>query len=1242
MTTPPLSASLERRIQTQVETWRRDLLNLDRRQKLVYFKHTRTASLEVVSPSPDLLFQALAASPLVASESEAQPGPRTVLVGGKTGDEVTAACRRLDLTAQQVYADRGFWTLYLGLGMLRWVDPADGKTAYAPVVLCPVELKRAGTQAPYHLQRTEDDVVLNPALRLHLERDFSINLPGLELDDPNVTAALQRLRSAIAGREGWEVEDRTVLTTFSFHKEAIYRDLEDHESSVLSHPIVQLVALGAEAPNAGSFSFRAPGTQEPIDDVAPPEELVSILDADSSQRACILAARAGKSFVMDGPPGTGKSQTIANIIAELIAAGRRVLFVSEKAAALDVVRDRLGDKHLGDFLLELHSHAATRKEVVRQLDDALTQRISARGAFTDGERRVLRDTRQELTGYADAMNTTRKRLDRSVYDVLGRLMSLADYAHSPLDDPQTWEGLEPDRFDQLIDVAGRLSHAWRPVSSGDDFLWRDLAQTPHSKAQVDKAKGLTRELHAAATALVDRLRAVDENLSLPWLLDLPSARRRVALLELLERRPDVPATWLTVPLTTTLRDRMDTLKRAVQHHDEATQELASLVGPDRVSLVDPDHCAALARPEVPDVAWTPSRDTTSDAARAAVEFLRTSPVHLAPVMEDARQLGSMLGISVERLTLSRAIDLGHLAALGGSAALPERSWLNPAVQAALDESMRVLGSVVELVNERRTAMEDVFTPAALDADLQGLEIRFRERHTGLRALSGAARADKKALKAVTVSGKADKQVRARLGEAVAWQKAERALTDAEEQHAGRLGSYYQRTATDFSRIADAISTARRAIELAGNDLNGGPMGDQLGRDGQPDPRLTVIAGRVLEASAAWAGQARELLGPEASEALSSIPLDVAATSCDTSSARLLPLVEALEHVASAAERPVTVAEAAAARESALRLNQALVDLYDDYDRDCAELGALYSGLGTDWPRLEQAHDWLTSLRDLTGGPAVGRQVQQLMHPVVLSGDVRSRLEEYLTARDAWRGLFTDQRGRSLCDDLDGDLPDGCDLVQTMLETCVTDIDEWDAYVEATSQLAAAGLQDTIAHLQRQRADAEAVVPTVEWAVLQAWVEATIQGDERLKLNRAVDRDARVQKFRELDQAQVGQSNVSVAAACSARRPSSMTGTSAQLIRREAQKKTRHLPIRELLARTHEIVQELKPCFMMSPLSVSQFLPGDMTFDVVIFDEASQVLPADAVNCIYRGAPADRRGRREAAAADLLLRPGRER
>ena len=90
----------------------------------------------------------------------------------------------------------------------------------------------------------------------------------------------------------------------------------------------------------------------------------------------------------------------------------------------------------------------------------------------------------------------------------------------------------------------------------------------------------------------------------------------------------------------------------------------------------------------------------------------------------------MLGVADRTDLPHRAVELGHLAALGGSPLAPERSWLNPAVQAALDESMRVLGSVVELVNERRTAIEQVFTPEALEVDLAGLEVRFRETHRG--------------------------------------------------------------------------------------------------------------------------------------------------------------------------------------------------------------------------------------------------------------------------------------------------------------------------------------------------------------------------------------------------------------------------------------------------------------------------------------------------------------------------------
>lgn len=143
----------------------------------------------------------------------------------------------------------------------------------------------------------------------------------------------------------------------------MYRDLLDNEDVIAAHAGVAALASGGgqELQDASFYFDEIPEDQ--IDRQAPPEQTPVILDADSSQRACIAAALAGRSFVMDGPPGTGKSQTIANMIATLLHSGKTVLFVSEKAAALDVVRDRLTDSGLGAYLLELHSHKATRKEV---------------------------------------------------------------------------------------------------------------------------------------------------------------------------------------------------------------------------------------------------------------------------------------------------------------------------------------------------------------------------------------------------------------------------------------------------------------------------------------------------------------------------------------------------------------------------------------------------------------------------------------------------------------------------------------------------------------------------------------------------------------------------------------------------------------------------------------------------------------------------------------------------------------
>ena len=220
------------------------------------------------------------------------------------------------------------------------------------------------------LKPAPEEPVVNPALALKLSR-YGIDLPRVDdLEDITLTGVLDAVRAAVAGQDGWQVSDSLVLSYFSFAKEAMYRDLLDHEDQIAAHPAVAALASGGRGEASSGFFFDEIPEDE-VDRRAAPESTPVILDADSSQRASIAAALDGRSFVMDGPPGTGKSQTIANMIGVLLHAGKTVLFVSEKAAALDVVRDRLDEAGLRAYLLELHSHKATRKQVAMALGTAL-------------------------------------------------------------------------------------------------------------------------------------------------------------------------------------------------------------------------------------------------------------------------------------------------------------------------------------------------------------------------------------------------------------------------------------------------------------------------------------------------------------------------------------------------------------------------------------------------------------------------------------------------------------------------------------------------------------------------------------------------------------------------------------------------------------------------------------------------------------------------------------------------------
>src|SRR5215467_12456555 len=407
------SADREAVVRSAISRWRVGLIDAAAANRLLTLRPGNAAMIEVARPPADDVLTRLRTSGSFAFRSltpwagapDTVPPPAPYLLDTKMEpDDLEAALRVLMRRSDQEALERGVPVLYLAFGALTWAD-RDRARYTSPLLLMPVTLVATAPQQPPMLEPTEDDPVVNPALSLELARD-RITLPRLaDLAEVTMSGLLDRVRAAVAAKDGWTVGETAVLSCFPPMKEAMYQDLLEHEDLVAAHPAVWALAAGGRAgnePALGAITGHTAGVNPPV-----------ILDADSAQRACITAALAGRSFTMDGPPGTGKSQTIANIAGALLHAGKTVLVVSEKAAALDVVAGRMTGAGLGPYLLELHSGKEARQVVAVSLASALDAVPAAPPVDAD-----LFASRDQLNSYAHAVHRVRDPLGYSLHDVL--------------------------------------------------------------------------------------------------------------------------------------------------------------------------------------------------------------------------------------------------------------------------------------------------------------------------------------------------------------------------------------------------------------------------------------------------------------------------------------------------------------------------------------------------------------------------------------------------------------------------------------------------------------------------------------------------------------------------------------------------------------------------------------------------------------------------------------------------------
>jgi len=425
-----------------------------------------------------------------------------------TEQELSGRLTTIYRTVKNDLAEGGSNTLFLAIGFLRWKQKKeDSKTYRAPLLLVPVKLIRNSILSPFQLTLHEDEVRFNATLIQLLKKDFDRDLSSFENDLPrdesgvDVPLILERMRREVRDIPGFEVVDESALGTFSFAKYLMWKDLVDRIGSLKQNRVVRHLIDDPDKPFKSS-SGSIPNPQQ-MDVRFEPKDIYHPLPADSSQLAAVMAVSEGQDFVLVGPPGTGKSQTIANMISQCLAVGKTVLFVAEKTAALDVVYRRLKEHGLGDCCLELHSNKAERRKFLDQLDSAWqnNRRVSKNDWLLISERLKIR--RDQLNAYVAAIH--RKHPNGwTAFEAMGTCVKGGDRATPPL---QWADTVQHDReaFDGLSRVINSIALTYNAIDPSSALPV--LKQTQWSAAWEQTLLAQCEQLQNLATAMRDALQS---------------------------------------------------------------------------------------------------------------------------------------------------------------------------------------------------------------------------------------------------------------------------------------------------------------------------------------------------------------------------------------------------------------------------------------------------------------------------------------------------------------------------------------------------------------------------------------------------------------------------------------------------------------------------------------------------------------------------------------------------------------
>jgi very-short-patch-repair endonuclease len=1284
---PDARAQRQAKTREELERLRLRLLDLSGRNRFLNFKHSETSGnqLRLINASLDALQGGIESALELSVRGIRKPHdlqPTLVLSEEETGEDESASekrsrSRRFDFTAtseaakqqgiapdfdlplnnarprvkeiqfllftddlerrlQGIYdkerrsvQELGISTLFLCLGFLEWYEADHSDKKYlAPLALYPIEITRAlsGTKYRFTVRGVGEDPETNVSLIERLSRDFAIRLPELS-QEQSISSYLTEISVAVSEQKRWRVRSMATIAILNFAKLAMYKDLDPEErppdSTLESNTVIVDVLSGTESTGSLAIDPEEPDVQS-ITNVP-----LLVTEADSSQFGAIAEALTPRSLVIEGPPGTGKSQTITNIIAGAISKGMRVLFVAEKLAALEVVKSKIDHFGLGSYCLELHSTKARKLDAYQSIKERLYLKrptkpnIEVILSDIDQQKRIVDD-------YIAALHAYHGNLGETVHTLLWREQRLRlelesdaakveqihisgaeDYSPTRLAaTAQALDGFEATSLGISASYGSPSHHPWfgflDPAASLEQrrALVSRLVQAQH---QIDLFLVACR--HFATTV------GIKAELTVGQWTDIAALSCALAAMD-----PGLPPHILQ-----RLRDNnaVTVLQRFISNIDEAVSLEQGLGLPLVEALIQRE-------PEYRRLEATCDTATLGASAESvsvsALSDLIESKLKRFIDLTNVQEFGVMLETYVRDLTSHTMELVANVQSLLHDT--PRRILLLRTETLALEENQAATEELCHRGSELRqqqSAMTRSFDLAGLPT-CDGLREDARVlRGSGLLWFFNAnVREARKLYRRCSYDkgAKSNEQIAASFTSVADFLSDRQAFLDDPEAH--RLfGKSFAGLETDVDAFQAAVIFAAKVRQLT-SDQSRASVG---------------IRRLLLTEDISLIDKFMALLHGSQYEALTTYLADSAWPRIGQELATLQQqrqLLEALREAAISDHVPATfsIADVFRAVSDARRHR----DLCLKIEGDGAAKDVLrehFAGRNSNRESLRAALAYIAHLNaarrklppivlDRIAAADLGllRDALSSLMPLWLSdaGTIAAVMDALQKEVQLDTGLFfgSERLHDVPLEHLSGRVKRALDHAETL--------DDWVRYLYLRAQALQAAGQDLVSRFERNEIREDLSLSKVfTYLVVRSIVRSAIDRYPALRNFPGVTLESARERFRNLDRRVIETQRAVLAAQLHSRMidPGNNAGprgtwTGLALLNNEVNKQRRHITIRDLVQRAGTALQQIKPCFMMSPLSVAQYLPpGSIEFDLVVIDEASQMKPEDALGALSR-------------------------